>query len=68
MRDGNGRIARALATLMALQAGLPQLDFTPITGGRRTEYFSAIQAGIDRNYRPMGNIFAMLIERSLAAS
>lgn len=67
-RDGNGRIARALATLMALQAGLPQLDFTPITGKRRARYFSAIQVGIDRNYRPMADIFAMLIERSLAAS
>jgi cell filamentation protein len=67
-RDGNGRIARALATLMALQAGLPQLDFTPITGKRRAKYISAIQMGIDRNYRPMADIFAMLIEGSLAAS
>lgn len=67
-RDGNGRIARALSILMALQAGLPQLDFTPITGRRRTGYFAAIQAGIARNYRPMEGIFAALIERSLAAS
>ena len=67
-RDGNGRIARALATLMALQAGLPQLDFTPITGKRRAKYISAIQMGIDRNYQPMADIFAMLIEGSLAAS
>lgn len=67
-RDGNGRIARALAILMALQAGLPQLDFTPIAGKRRTEYFTAIQAGADRNYRPMARIFMALIERSLAAS
>jgi cell filamentation protein len=67
-RDGNGRIARALAILMALQAGLPQLDFTPVTGRRRTRYFAAVQAGIDRNYRPMQGIFAALIERSLAAS
>lgn len=67
-RDGNGRIARALATLMALQAGLPQLDFTPIAGRRRTQYFAAIHAGIDRNYRPMAGIFAALIERGLAAS
>lgn len=67
-RDGNGRIARALASLMALQAGLPQLDFTPITGRRRADYFGAVQAGIDRDYRPMARIFAMLIERSLAGS
>ena len=67
-RDGNGRIARTLAMLMALQAGLPQLDFTPLTGKQRTKYFAAIQAGIDRNYRPMAEIFTSLIERSLAVS
>ena len=27
-RDGNGRVARLLATLMALQGGLPPLDFS----------------------------------------
>lgn len=67
-RDGNGRIGRALAILMALQAGLPQLDFTPIAKKGRDQYFWAIQAGLDQNYRPMAGIFAALIERSLAAS
>jgi len=66
-RDGNGRIARALAALMAAQARLPQLDFSPVAGGRRNEYFAAIQAGMDRDYRPMAAIFAELIERSLDA-
>jgi len=67
-RDGNGRIARALAILMTLQASLPQLDFTPVAGKGRARYFAAIQAGLDRNYRPMAGIFAALIERSLVAS
>jgi predicted nuclease of predicted toxin-antitoxin system len=31
-REGNGRIARALSTVMGLQAGLPPLDFRSITG------------------------------------
>ena len=31
-REGNGRVARMLATLMALQAGLPPLDFSPGAG------------------------------------
>jgi cell filamentation protein len=66
-RDGNGRIARALASLMAAQARLPQLDFTPLTGARRREYFAAVQAGIDRDYRPMAAIFALLIETILRA-
>jgi cell filamentation protein len=30
-REGNGRVARILSTLMALQAGLPLLDFGLIT-------------------------------------
>ena len=67
-RDGNGRIARALSTLMALQAGLPLLDLSPITGKRRTDYFAAIQAGMDRNYSPIAGIFEQLIERSLAGT
>ncbi len=34
-REGNGRLARLLATLMALQAGLPLLDFSGIRGKTR---------------------------------
>lgn len=67
-RDGNGRIARALANLMVAQAGLPQIDFSPVTGRRRNDYFSAVQAGMDRDYEPMAVIFAELIERSLDVS
>ena len=32
-REGNGRLARLLNTMMALQAGLPLLDFDGIRGG-----------------------------------
>jgi cell filamentation protein len=67
-REGNGRIARLLSTLMALQAGLPLLDFSPIAEERKPEYFAAVQAGLNRNYQPMEKIFAEIIERSLAAS
>lgn len=67
-REGNGRIARVVSALMALQAGLPLLDFSLIAGRRRKEYFVAIQAGLDRNYERMERIFAEIIERSLAAS
>mgnify|MGYP001586189150 CR=1 FL=1 len=67
-RDGNGRIARALSLLMALQAGLPLLDFSLIAGRKKKDYFGAIQAGLDRNYEWMGRIFAETIDRSLAAS
>ena len=57
----------ALATLMALQGGLPPLDFTSIAGRARNVYFAAVQAGMDRNYQPMEKLFAGIIGRSLAA-
>ena len=64
-REGNGRIARLLATLMALQAGLPLLDFSGFDKKRQEEYFAAIQQGLDRNYKPMTNIFSDIIARSM---
>lgn len=67
-RDGNGRVARVLSTLMALQAGFPLLDFSTIAGEKKEGYFAAVQAGLDRNYEPMEKIFAEVIERSVAES
>ena len=51
-REGNGRLARLLAILMALQAGLPLLDFTDIEGKKKDEYFSAVRAGLDNIINP----------------
>lgn len=68
-REGNGRLARVLSTLMALQAGLPPLDFTTIEKGKKKqEYFRAVQAGLGKDYEPMGKIFKEIIERSLSRS
>lgn len=64
-REGNGRVARILSALMALQAGLPPLDFGGIKGGKRDEYFAAIRAGLDNNYKPMESIFNDVIRRTL---
>lgn len=64
-REGNGRLGRLLATLMALQAGLPILDFSEMIAVRREEYFAAVRAGLDRNYQPMKMLFSDVIERSL---
>ena len=63
-REGNGRASRLLATLMALQAGLPLLDFSGITGKQKQAYFQAVQAGLGRDYEPMKNIFRKVIARS----
>lgn len=66
-REGNGRVARMLATLMALQAALPPLDFSGITGKKKKEYIEAIHAGFQGNYEPMRKIFESVIRRTLRA-
>lgn len=63
-REGNGRAARLLAILMALQAGLPPLDFGSIKGRKRQEYFAAVGAGLDRDYEPMQKVFSAVIRRT----
>ena len=63
-REGNGRVTRLLAVLMALQAGLPPLDFGNIKGRKRQEYFRAVQAGLDRDYKPMEEVFSAVIRRT----
>jgi cell filamentation protein len=65
-REGNGRLGRVLATLMALQAGLPLLDFSDLADGLREEYFAAVRAGLDRNYQPMNKLFAAVIEKTFS--
>lgn len=64
-REGNGRVARMLSTLMASQAGLPILDFSDIIGKKKKVYFLAINRGMDRDYKPMEIIFRRIIERTL---
>jgi cell filamentation protein len=67
-RDGNGRVARMLASLMALQAGFPPLNFSGIKGPQRKEYFSAVRAGLGRNYKPMEKIFGYVISKTIKVS
>lgn len=64
-RDGNGRCARLLATLMGLQAGLPALDFSGVRGREKTRYIEAIHAGLARDYEPMISVFRRIIARTL---
>ncbi len=66
-REGNGRCSRILATIMALQAGLPILDFSLISGLRKLDYFSAVQIGMDRHYEPMEELYREIIESSFRA-
>lgn len=67
-REGNGRLARLLNTLMALQAGLPALDYGGIRGRAKHDYIAAIHAALERNYTPMERVFTAVIRRTLRGS
>ncbi|WP_419421416.1 Fic/DOC family protein (plasmid) [Legionella sp. D16C41] len=68
-REGNGRTARLLADLMAMQAKKPPLNYTAIDQTQNPEGFShyilAIHAGFTGDYSLIKNIFKLLIEQSI---
>jgi len=51
-REGNGRLSRLLADVMAVQAGQGPLDYSAWDAGK-IGYFTAIQAGVAGDYTPM---------------
>lgn len=51
-REGNGRISRLLADVMAVQAGYLPLNYESWEN-RKEDYIAAIHQGLDRNYAPM---------------
>ena len=63
-REGNGRLARLLNTLMALQAGLPVLDFDGLRGRAKQGYIAAIHAAVGCDYAPLERVFANVVRRS----
>lgn len=64
-REGNGRCARLLAWLMAMQGGVPSLDFFSLAGRGKAAYISAIHAAVRGDYSPMEACFATAIARTL---
>lgn len=66
-REGNGRCSRILSSIMALQAGLPLLDYSLIVETKQQDYITAVQLGLDRNYKPMEKLFEEIIENSIRA-
>ena len=64
-REGNGRCARMLAWLMALQAGTPPLDFSPMAGRGKAAYIAAIHQAVSGDYGPMETCFRRVIRRTL---
>jgi len=61
-REGNGRLGRLLATIMALQAGKPLSNFEYLAKNR-DEYFQAVQAGLD-DPDPMKKVFRQVLQDS----
>lgn len=51
-REGNGRISRLLADVMAVQAGCGPLDYS-LWESNRALYIQAIQMGLTGDYQPM---------------
>ncbi len=67
-RDGNGRVARWLADLMALQAGypLPSYGFTGRgASARRQDYVAAVSRGYVMDYAALTDFFTEAIARRL---
>jgi len=68
-RDGNGRTARIIANLMAMQAKKPPLNFASIDQTANMEgfksYILAIHAGFSGDYKPIERIFTTIIEQSI---
>ena len=63
-REGNGRVARILATLMAVQANFPPLDFRPILqGSKKEKYIAAIHVGVRKDYKPMERVFGWALRK-----
>jgi cell filamentation protein len=69
-RDGNGRLARWLADLMAMQAGLPAPEYT-FEGRKqkqsRDRYLAAVTRGYVQDYEPLADFFDAAISRRLEA-
>lgn len=67
-REGNGRAARLLADLMAMQANRPPINYGYISQlgehGGFDEYISAIHAALDREYSAITRIFKILLGNS----
>jgi len=60
-REGNGRIARLVADVMAHQAGFGELDYTPWDQGK-SGYFQAIQVGMGHDYGPLEELVRQALD------
>ena len=65
-REGNGRLSRWVADLMALQAGFPPLewgfDWNPVE--RRVRYFAALRRGFAMEFSPLESLVREALENA----
>jgi cell filamentation protein len=61
-RDGNGRLARLVALLMASQAGINPLRLSVLAGRGKQTYVQAIHAAMSRDYAPLEMLFSSAID------
>ena len=61
-REGNGRLSRLLADVMAVQGGHKPLDYQS-WDQNKTQYILAIHAGLSMDYEPMRHLVREAIRR-----
>jgi cell filamentation protein len=61
-RDGNARLARLVAVLMASQAGLNPLRLMALAGRGRRTYVQALHAAKSGDYAPLETLFSFALE------
>jgi cell filamentation protein len=66
-REGNGRLSRLLADVMAVQAGLEPLDYS-YWDANKDDYISAIHQGMAMDYEPMKQYVRLAMHQSSAAT
>lgn len=66
-RDYNGRVARLLTNLLALNLGLPLLIIKADTGKDRTAYIKAMKAADKNDYSKLESIIAGALKEGLIA-
>jgi cell filamentation protein len=59
-REGNGRLSRLLADVMAVQAERGPLDYS-LWDADKPAYFAAIQRGMSRDYAPMQKLVSLAL-------
>lgn len=64
-REGNGRISRLVADVMAWQAGFSSMDYS-VWDNDKTRYISAIHQGVSCNFAPMETLFAEVLREKPA--